>query len=217
MICLLRGQIILKLTNMIQEENFNEQESLALIESMIKKAKNQFSENGHSYLLWGWLVLICSIAQFILLNFVHYEKHYLVWMLTWVAVIYQIFYQSRRKKNEKVKTYTDEIIGYVWITFVISMMIIGFNLGSHKLADSGIWYSVILALYGMPTFLSGIILRFPPLVVGGICCWILSVVSVFVPYEYQMFLLSIAMIVAWIIPGYKLRARYKASNSNSIA
>jgi len=200
---------------MTQEENFNEQESLALIESMIKKAKNQFSENGDSYLLWGWLVFFCSLAQFVLLNIVHYEKYYLVWMLTWVAAIYQIFDQRKKKNRAKVKTYTDEIIGYVWIAFAISFVLIGFNLSSHKLMDSSIWYAVILTLYGMPTFLSGIILRFPPLVAGGICCWVLAIVAVFVPYQYQSFLLSAAMIVAWIIPGYKLRARFKASNYNS--
>jgi len=202
---------------MTQEENFNEQESLALIESMIKKAKNQFSENGDTYLLWGWVVFVCSIAQFVLMNIFHYEKHYLVWMLTWVAVIYQIFDSRKRKNRLKAKTYTDEIIGYVWIAFFISFVLIGFNLGSYKLLNNGIWYTIVLVLYGIPTFLSGIILKFRPLVLGGICCWILSIISRYIPYDFQALLLSIAMIVAWIIPGYKLRARYKSSNEGSLA
>jgi len=201
----------------MKESSLTGEQSLEVIQSMILKAKNQFGENGQLYLLWGWVILFCSLGYFVLDTVFHYPRPYLIWMTTWLAVGYMFYYLQKEKKRRKVKTYTDEIIGYVWITFVISMALIGFNLGSHKLADSAIWYSIILALYGMPTFLSGIILRFPPLVVGGICCWILSVVSVFVPYEFQMFLLSIAMIVAWIIPGYKLRARYKASNSNSIA
>ena len=54
----------------MQEENISGKESLAIIESMINKAKNQFSENGHLYLLWGWAVFVCSIAQFILMNYV---------------------------------------------------------------------------------------------------------------------------------------------------
>jgi len=212
-----KGQIIHKLTNMIQEENFNEKDSLALIESMIKKAKNQFSENGDSYLLWGWLVFFCSLAQFVLLHIMHYEKHYLVWMLTWVAAIYQIFDLRKRKNKLKVKTYTDDIVGYVWIAFFISFVLIGFTLGSYKLLNSGIWYAIVLVLYGIPTFLSGIILKFPPLVLGSICCWILSIISRYIPYDFQVLLLSIAMIVAWIIPGYKLRARYKSSNKSSLA
>ena len=46
-------------------ENLSAQESMNLISSMIHKAKNQFSENGHLYLLWGWTIFICSVFQFI--------------------------------------------------------------------------------------------------------------------------------------------------------
>jgi hypothetical protein len=41
----------------MQEEKFSPQESLQLIESMIDQAKSRFSENGHLYLLWGWIVI----------------------------------------------------------------------------------------------------------------------------------------------------------------
>jgi hypothetical protein len=70
-----------------------------------------------------------------------------------------------------------------------------------------------LALYGMPTFLSGVILRFRPLIIGGVFCWLLSLSAAYIAYEYQLLLLSAAMIVAWIIPGYAFRARYKKENS----
>jgi hypothetical protein len=53
---------------MQQEKPFSELDSIALIESMINKAKNQFSDNGHLYLLWGWVIFICSAGQFILMN-----------------------------------------------------------------------------------------------------------------------------------------------------
>ncbi|HYJ38744.1 MAG TPA: hypothetical protein VEV87_09010 [Chitinophagaceae bacterium] len=196
------------------EEQFSPQQSLAVIQSMIETAKNQFSENGHLYLLWGWLVFICSIGQFILLTVFKYEYHYMVWMLTWLAFIYQTFYLIKEKKKEKVRTYTDSIIGFVWLVFVVMMFLFGFLFG-RELGDN--YYTMIspgfLALYGMPTFLSGVILRFRPLIVGGVGCWILSILSLFIPYEFQLLLLSVAMIIAWIIPGYQLRAKYKKVNA----
>jgi hypothetical protein len=70
-----------------------------------------------------------------------------------------------------------------------------------------------LALYGMPTFLSGVLLRFRPLVVGGIGCWLLSVSAQFINYDYQLLLISGAMVIAWILPGYLLRKRYKKLNT----
>jgi hypothetical protein len=199
---------------MEKEPAFSEVQGLELIQSMINKAKNRFSENGHLYLLWGWAVLVCSLAQFILLHFVHYERHYLVWTATWLVVIYQAFYLYRRDKKRRVRTYTDDILGFIWMTFVILMFLFGFLFGQMMGQD---YYKFInpgfLALYGMPTFLSGVILRFAPLRIGGICCWVLSVATSFVHYDYQILLLGLGVVVAWIVPGYILKARFKKENA----
>jgi len=195
----------------MQEENISGKEGLAIIESMINKAKNQFSENGHLYLLWGWAVFICSIAQFILMNYVHYEKHYLVWFSMWLVLIYQVIYLKRKRKQQRVRTYTDDIVGFVWVAFFILMVLFGFLFG--KILDPEKEYAFIdpafLALYGMPTFLSGVILKFRPLIIGGICCWLLSIAATFIVPQYHLLLLPAAMIVAWIIPGYMLRKKFK--------
>ena len=196
------------------EEQFSPQQSFAVIQTMIETAKNQFRETGHLYLLWGWVVFICSVAQFILLSVFHYQYHYMVWTLTWLVFIYQVIYIIRRKRKERVRTYTDNIIGFVWIVFAILMLLFGVVFGI-QLGEN--YYKVIspgfLALYGMPTFLSGIILRFKPLIIGGIGCWLLSILCVYIPYDYQLLLVSVAMLIAWIIPGFKLRAKYKKVNA----
>ncbi|HYF31921.1 MAG TPA: hypothetical protein VD993_12445 [Chitinophagaceae bacterium] len=199
---------------MEDQKDFSPQQSLSVIQSMIETARNQFSENGHLYLLWGWVVFSCSIAQFILLYYLDYPKHYMVWMLTWGAFIYQTIYLVRNKKKEKVKTYADRLVGFVWMVFVVLMFLFGFLFG-REMGDN--YYRMIspgfLALYGMPTFLSGIILRFRPLIIGGICCWVLSIASSYISYDFQLLLLSAAMITAWIIPGYLLRMKYKKENA----
>jgi Flp pilus assembly protein TadB len=197
----------------MQDENITQQESLAIIESMINKARNQFSENGFIYLLWGWVIFFCSTAQFILQNIVHYQRHYLVWTVTWLAVAVQIFYYSRKEKKRVVKTYTDDIAGYVWLAFVIMLLLSGSLINSALQPDQYyIGTVVILILYGMPTFLSGIILKFKPLIIGGMCCWVLSIIAVLLPHNITILLISVAVVVAWIIPGYLLRSRYKKIN-----
>lgn len=199
----------------MQEQNISSQESIAIISSMINKAKNQFSENGHLYLIWGWAVFTCSILQFVLLNIVQYDKHYIVWFSMWLVAIYQVIYLRREKRQKKIKTYTGEIIGFVWLAFFILMCLFGFLFS--RLADAGTYYSFIdpafLVLYGMPTFLSGVILKFRALVIGGIACWALSIVATFIVPEYHLLLLPVAMLIAWIIPGYMLRKKYKLETS----
>lgn len=180
---------------------------------MINRAKDKFSENGHLYLLWGWVVFFCSILQFLLVTFTSFDKAYLVWQVCWLVVIYQVVYLVKRKRHKRVRTYTGDIIGYVWLAFVVAIFLMGFLFGSI-LGDQ--YYRMVgpgfLVLYGIPTFLSGVILRFKPLIVGGISCWVLSVLSVLVTPQYQLLFLSAAMLVAWIVPGYLLRAKYKSVN-----
>jgi hypothetical protein len=91
----------------------------------------------------------------------------------------------------------------------LSAVLIGAIQGKeyYKLIDP-----LFLVIYGMPTFLSGIILRFKPLVWGGIGCWVLSILCTVIPVEYNLLLVSAAMVIAWIIPGYLLRQKFKKSN-----
>ena len=75
---------------------------------------------------------------------------------------------------------------------------------------------VLLALYGMPVFLSGIILRFKPLIIGGISCWVLSlsatILMPIITYDFTLLFVPIAMLIAWIIPGYLMRKKYLTTN-----
>lgn len=192
------------------EQQFSEQNSLQLIESMINKAKNNFSESGTLYLLWGIVVFICSMVQFIAVHFFYFEQATYIWFLTWLVVIYQMVFLSKKAKKEKVKTYTADIIKYVWTCFGSCLLILVFILIKQKA-----YYSIdpaILVLYGMPTFLSGIILKFKPLVIGGVICWLLALGSVWVPYDFQLLFISAAVVAAWIIPGILLRRKFKNQN-----
>jgi len=189
------------------EIKMSEKESMELITSMINKAKNGYSENGILYLLWGWLVFICCLIQFIGLHFFNYPQVYYVWYSTWILFLYQMYYIRKNKKSRRVRMYTGEIIGFIWLVFIITYFLLLYILLMVKAPDA--ISPAILTIFGMPTFLSGIILKFKPLAIGGICCWILALLSPFVLYEYQYLLMAIAVASGWIIPGYMLHQKYK--------
>jgi hypothetical protein len=193
------------------EEKFDPLQSLQLIENMINRAKNSLSDNGHLYLLWGWVVLACSLIHFAAINWQLWNQPEMIWLLTWGALIYQMIYLSRREKKKQVNSYADEILKAVWLVFVGCGGITGF-----VISRNGSWeamYPLILMLYGIPTILSGTILRFKPLVAGGIICWVLSIAGVFLPLLYNLLLVSVAVFCAWIIPGYLLQKRFEKEHS----
>ncbi len=194
----------------MQSENFSPKDSLLLIDSMISQAKNRFTENGFLYLLWGWVIFACSIFHFVAVKLTLFKHPEWVWTLTWAAVIFQVIYLVRAKKKEKVKTYSDGIIDAIWICFAMSMLVLTIVMGRFNL-----WVyinSLVLIFYGIPTFLSGFVMRFTPLKIGGVVCWVLAILSTFSLPVYYLLLLASAVLIAWIIPGYLLRKKFKNQN-----
>lgn len=196
---------------MEHKKDFSPQDSLQLIESMINQARNRISENGHLYLVWGWVILCCSLIHFTVLYVWHWEPIGMIWGSTWLVLIYQFFYLRKHQRKERVRTYTDELEGYIWITFAVLLFLCIFLMGKNNAFST--MYPVILILYGMPTFLTGALLRFKPLRIGGIACWILAVLAFYTPFQFQLLLIAAAITAGWIIPGYLLRAQYKQQQS----
>jgi len=192
------------------ELSMTETESMQLITSMINKAKNRFNETGFLYLLWGWVVLLCCIAQFTASYFFKFQNAYYIWFVTWIVIIYQVFFLRKKRKSRKVKTYTDDINQFVWIVFFICDMLLIFILIQFKTYE--VISPAILVMYGMPIFLSGIILKFKPLKIGGIFCWLFAIVSPFIDPQFQILLIAFSIIAGWIIPGYLLKAKFKNEN-----
>ena len=191
----------------MEQQDFSAKQSLQLIESMIGQAQNRLNENGHLYLLWGWVIFLCSVISFVSVHFFEQLKYLnQIWLLTLPTALYQMIYMARHKKQRKVTTYTDEISTYVWIVFVIMGGLSAWIIG--KSGFQQLFNPVILMLYGMPTFLSGVLLRFAPLRYGAVVCWILAAVSMLLAPSYSFLLLALAVVAAWIVPGYLLRLRF---------
>ena len=194
----------------MQPESFSPKDSLLLIDRMINQAKNRFNENGFLYLLWGWVIFTGSIFHFVAIKLSLFKHPEWVWVITWGAVIFQIIYLVNLKKKEKVRTYSDGIIDAIWICFGICMFVLSFIMWRFNL-----WiymYPLIMLVYGIPTFLSGFVMRFTPLKLGGIACWLLAIASTFVTPVYYLIFIAVAVLIAWIIPGYLLRKKFKNQN-----
>ena len=185
------------------EEKFSPHQSLQLIESMIQKTRSGLSENRFYFLLWGWVAFTSMIGQFILKVVFEYRHHYAVWIITIPTIILAIF-RSRKDETKGPITYVGESMSNLWLgvgfSFFILCVIISFSRGG--------WYDAyphIILFYGLGTFVSGRILRFTPLVIGGIFNWILAIIAIFVPYDYQILIAALAVLTSYIIPGHLLK------------
>jgi hypothetical protein len=211
-------------------EHFNEQESLKLITEMINKTKQSFHETGFGPIMWGSVIAICSLVTFCSIQF-DFTLPFDIWLLTLVALIPQIIYSINESKRKTVKTYNDIAMDYTWIAFGISMFLLSFtiNIIAFDLKDSIPNYMQVrgnfrflnhttalhLMVYGIPTFITGGIMKFKPMLYGGMLCWVLAIISNFTPLKTDMLLMALAVIVAWLVPGLFLNTKFrkiKASN-----
>lgn len=195
---------------MIEQEEvfFSEEESLQLITKMISKAKNDFIETGISALMWGSIVIFCAFVQFAS-YFYKLPWANWVWLLTIFAVIPQVIISIQERKKKRFKSHEDNM-GGTWIAFGITMFLISFYLNSIKV-PAGVNVhpdTLILIIYGIPTFSTGFTRGFTPMLIGGIACWVLAVISFYTPYPYVMLLVAGAALLAWFIPGLILQRRY---------
>src|SRR5258705_3134171 len=148
------------------EENFSPQQSLRLIQSMIDKTKQDISDNGIYFLVWGWLTFIACTGQFILKHIYNYPKHYYVWWVVVIGIVFSVYEGVRKEKKRKVKTYVGESIKYLWIGMGIAYFVLSMIL--TKIGWEKPVFPFFIMLYGPGTFISGNIIKFRPLVIGGI-------------------------------------------------
>ncbi len=191
------------------EENFSPQESLRLIQSMITKTKQDISDNSVHFLVWGWITFIACTGQFVLKNIFNYEKHYVVWSLTVVGIIFSNWYNFKEEKTRKVKTYVGESIKHLWLGMAIAYFVL--SIIFTKTGWNTQVFPFFILLYGLGSFISGSIIQFRPLIVGGIIAFIVAIVSVFAPYDYQILFAAGAILFSYIIPAYLLRYKNKHS------
>ncbi len=190
----------------MEEKSLTPIESLAIIEQMMTKAKENVSNDSFYFILWGWLVFIASLANFIL-DPILKEDASLVWLLMPLGGLISFIYGKKQNKKQDVKTYIESYLGYLWLAMGFAMAIIMFVM--IKFNNQQVMPMFIL-LYAIGTFTSGGILQFKPLIIGGSISFILCVVAFFVTDYYQLLFIALSVLLSYIIPGHLLKAKYSS-------
>ncbi len=221
-----------------QEKALTEKESLELITRMINKAKDSYHDTGISAIMWGALIAFCSLEKLAELQF-GYHLPFDIYLLTIVAVIPQVIFSIREKKERKVKSYDDSYMDYIWMGFgicIFLMILITNNIQGNlnpaikqynELAQGRADWTdfkfgefvmpLFLLLYGLPTFITGAACKFKPMLWGGIFCWVCCVVTVYTNIKIDLLLTAASAIMAWLIPGLLMEKEYRSYKKEQAA
>ena len=189
---------------MEDEKQLTEKESLELIASMINKAKNSCIDSGIGPLFWGVLIALCSIITWAQHVF-EFRLGFDIWLLSLFALAPQIYFTARARKEKNFVSYDENMMNYVWGTFAICMFMLSFYVAKSHPQNST---ALHMMLFGMPTFITGGVRKFVPMMIGGLICWVCSITSYYVDFANDMLLMTVSAVSAWLIPGIILRRRY---------
>jgi len=202
------------------ETKFTEQESLAVINEMIKQARNNFQKgSGNSMIFYGTLVSIMSIINvilaFILLKLsINPNYSFWIWCLMIPAFFVGYLIEKKVEREAMVKTHLDSITvttwkGYLYSICVFLTVIFSIGLGK-KMYD--VFYLInpfIFILVGLAEFVNAKTYRFKPYLYGALIMWLGALACVAVmwtsePVFFQFFIMAFCMFFGFVIPGYKL-------------
>ncbi len=186
-------------------EKIDEKQSLQIISEMIQTAKHNLSSNSFYFLLWGWAVFAASILHYVL-GMVNFELAYLPWpVLMFGSTIASGIYGYRDSRRTKTKSYFDNFFATMWISITaaifLSLLLI------TQIADFRASYMSVMILYGLGTMVTGVLIRYIPLIVGSIIVWLCAMAFLWVDFPNALLLMAFAILCSYIIPGYMLKSR----------
>ncbi|MEO7045887.1 MAG: hypothetical protein ABI091_11320 [Ferruginibacter sp.] len=189
----------------MEDQEFSYEESIRLIDSMIKKAKRSYVTKGTASIVWGILIVICSLVTWAQLQF-SFKMEFDIWLLVFVALFLQIYFSIKDKKQTKFQSLDENTMSYVWTAFGIAIFIMSLYNSKYGSDESS---TLFMILYGIPTFITGGVVKFKPMIIGGIICWVFSIISVFTEAKIDMLMMAGCGLFAWLIPGIILWRRYQ--------
>ncbi|SFQ12228.1 hypothetical protein [Parafilimonas terrae] len=189
----------------MEEKQLTGEESFKLINRMIHEAKGYFYESGLGGIIYGISIFICCVLSWLVeSNTMSFPFHPL-FLLTPVFFI-QAWVQYREEKKKKAKTFTDEVIDYVWTGYFLSVFA---ALCGNFINAGYIIITIVLLLTAFASFITGMITKFRYHIICGLVCMLIAIVSFFVQSASIYLLMAVTALIVWLVPGLILRARFK--------
>lgn len=185
------------------ENKLTNEDSLKIITGMISTAKGNVSQGALHMILWGWVVMIVSFSHFILMKYQVINRPEMVWLLMIPTLVLSLVVGFKKGRQANVRSHFDTIYMWVWLSFSLIMAIMIFFL-NHKW---DIISPMVLLLAGYATFLSGKIIKFKPLIYGGISFWAWSLIAYFAGPFYGLLITSAGIFTGYLIPGIMLQRK----------
>ncbi len=203
----------------MDERKLTEKESLEVITSMIARTKAHYLGSGNILAMWGYLVVIVSIAVWILLASTGRGAWNWLWFAIPLIGFPCTFIMARKEQHgQGAVTYSDKITSGLWTIFGVSelmltLICLGFALfGGVNCWSAMLAYTVLVA--PCAEIAQGLVVKEKSLVGGGIVGWIVGMITICclvggisLTADWYMPLFILCWIAMMIVPGHILNRK----------
>lgn len=198
----------------LKDKSLNEKESLELITRMIRNTQHRLERHtGMPMLIWGYATAITTLLVWWAVSYTGDYRMQFLWFL--IPLTGGIGMLLLKKKPAGVRTYVDRVVGYIWLVLGLT----GFLLSCLSIL-SVMWklpvLFIIILIMGIGTILTGLVVQFRPMVIGGVVAMGIGVAHYLLPgLDIKMLTFILAYVVMMIIPGHILNHRAKKACSKN--
>lgn len=192
-------------------DSLDERQSLQVITEMIARSQRKLKNDGILFILWGWVKCLVSVEGYIIatsaLTFtLRNALNYLGYALGIFAIGYTAYYILIKRK--KAQTYIGISLRYVWISLLVGLSLINM-IQFHVLhqINFSLQHPVFMVLIAFATVVTGVILRYRLIIIGGVLFGVLAYACSFFELHHQILIEAFAWFIAFVIPGHILYSK----------
>ena len=179
------------------------EEQIEMISKVINSTKENLKPLSVNFIFWGSLIVGMSLIHYIFPQFIQSTKYssLLFWtVLPIIGMILTVFHNIKIQKTTGYETYLGRVIKIIWGVFNLSWLltiIISILKDVNPVPD-------ILFLLSITLLITGLIIKFKPIIFGGL---LLMLFTVYINYNPSINFLLVNIIgisLGMLIPGITL-------------
>ena len=179
-------------------------DQIEAIASVINNTRENLKPLSINFIFWGCLVIVMSLFNYAFPSLIASTQYgdVLFWtVLPLIGMILTIYYNIKYRNKTGYETYLNRVIKIIWGVFNLSWIYIialSFTIKSFHPVPP------ILFLLGMMLIITGLIIKFKPITLGGIFLTIFTFYLNFNPGINLLLVNIIGVLLGMLVPGLSL-------------
>ena len=180
------------------------EQQIEIINSVIKSTKENLKPLSVNFIFWGFLIIAMSLFNYAfpsLFQSAQYSKLLFWTVVPLIGMILTVYYNINIRKKTGYETYLSRVIKIIWGVFNLSWIYIialSFTLKSFHPVPP------ILFLLSIIIIITGLIIKFKPITIGGVFLTIFTFYLNFNPGINLLLVNIVGVFLGLLVPGLSL-------------